>query len=165
MRKFIVFVLLLSVELTNAAITNPDTTVNVLPGLDTYILLRLTTADVVAGLNGEFDYDPAKFSSPSVFVFGYNAGFICQGNEVSPGHFRFVVYDDPTRPLDTVNPILSFRLVVANNLVPGSTSTATYSMAGASDPNGVSLPINMNGVVTLKTYQARNAASEWSIYD
>lgn len=100
--------------------------------------LKLSSAQSVAGVNGEMRYDSRYLSQPRVSAGTGASGFIVIGNEVEPGRFRFVAYKSPTANMDLSKPALIFNLRTGNERPSGNTTKITYTISAASKPDGAS---------------------------
>lgn len=150
-----------------AAITSESPALSVSPGKNVLIPLQInaTEGELLAGINGQFNYDPAIFSEPDVAGGPGSSYFLALGNEVAPGQFRFVLYADPTRTLASNKVVLYFSLRAANPIPGGETSTVSFSDVAASTPDGVSLStlttVNFQDIEILLN---ENAAQSWQDY-
>lgn len=148
----------------HAAVESVEVNVIAFPERTVTLPLQMSTTTTLAGINGQLNYDPARFTNPRVDLAGGSQGFIVLGNEVTPGQYRFVLYANPTAILQVFNPLLGFKLDTTAAL-PAGTSVLSYTLEAASDPNGVSLP-GVNFANASVTYvQPRNAVNEWSVYN
>ena len=145
-----------------AGVSSPPVTVSVRPGLQLMIPLVLNSDQIVAGINGELTYDPAKFLNPVLLATAETAAFNVLGNSPQPGKFRFVVYADPTAALNLSAPIFYIQLQAANIVPLSPTETLTYTISAASSPTGISLDGVAFQPITVQMDQA--AVRNWAIY-
>jgi hypothetical protein len=146
-----------------ASVTSEPVTTHALSDAPIHIPLNLTSEQLVAGINGRFDFDPALFTNPTIEFSSGQYGFTVMGNEATPGQFLFLLYRDPTRELNLTLPVFYLRLEVVTPQGSSVFSTLTYPIAAASDPDGNSLDnvsfsdvtVNLNGSV----------AHDWLIYE
>ena len=128
-----------------------------------YIPVTITTdQEFIAGINGELVYDSSYFHSPSISTGAGSNGFIALGNETEAGHYRFVLYHDPTMPFSIGLPQLYFRLIVADTNASAET-TLSYTGEAASDMQGeVSLPdVDFSDVII----RISNSVTDWILYE
>lgn len=160
-----------------AAITSPEDVVTMGPSPTLSIPLRLnaTAGESVAGINGQFSYDPALFTNPRVVAGPGAPGFVALANEVAPGQVRFVLYGDPVRPMQLDQPVLQVELTGADGLpVEGSTElTFLNGPIDPGDPNAVAqsaaattdgIAIDQVQLSRINIVFARNSIRFWQDY-
>lgn len=128
-----------------------------------YVPLKLVSSKVVAGINGQLDYDPNLFTNPQIQKSLPTQNFNVLGNLVAPGQYKFVIYADPTASINTKDPIVYFRLET-NPGTAANLSTLSFSTAAASDPSAISLTSAFANI-QINVLENRNAASDWAIYE
>lgn len=147
-----------------AAVQSIEVNVFAFPERTVTLPLQMSTTTTLAGINGQLNYDPARFTNPRVDLAAGSPGYIVLGNEVTPGQYRFVLYANPTGILQVFNPLIAFKLDTTA-VLPAGTSVLSYTLEAASDPNGVSLP-DVNFANASVTYvQPRNAVADWLVYN
>ena len=138
------------------------------PGISINLPLTLSSDQPVAGINGQVVYDRTLFSNPQITHATNNPNFVALGNDVSSpsepevGRYNFVVYADPTAtmPLDRASVYLTFAInpVVRQTM----TSTLSFDLAAASDPNAVSLTTAFSNIlIDLNS----TGAKHWTMYE
>lgn len=146
-----------------ASVTSDPVSGSAARGAYIVIPLKLNTTQTVGGINGELDYDVNFFSNPTIIAGPGASGFIALGNVTSPGKFRFVLYSDPTKPLNLKLDVAEFQFTVSSTLLPKSQiQHLTYSIAAASDTAANSLGATFKQVdIKLQG----NAANAWALYE
>ena len=169
----------LSLPSTTANVTSPEYSINAHPKFPLLVQLDIDSAfdigsgpDVtlpIAGLSGQLNYDTTFFSSATVSAGHGAPDFIVQGNEVSPGQYRFVSYANPTRTMFDFNAVLEFRLEPSGTIQPNSSTLISYSMEAASDASGVSLDNDQGTTPTEVQFGSvavlySNSVIDWADY-
>jgi hypothetical protein len=145
-----------------AGVTSDPVSGTAYAGNTVQIPLTLHSATPVAGLNGEFQYDPALFSNPTIQAGPGAAGFTALGNLVTPGHYKFVIYSDPTKNMNLGQLVAQFQVTVAKNVGKSAVATVTYPGSAASDASAKSLSATL-GTVQIKL--ASSGATDWAFYE
>lgn len=131
------------------------------------IPLKIKSATPVAGINGEFDFDTTYFSSPSISVGPGAQGFIALGNLTSPGHYKFVIYSDPTKTMNLSLVVAQFQVKTAPKITKSVVSQITFPAGltpplASSDANAVSLSTTLSAI-SIKLQG--NGANDWVLYE
>jgi hypothetical protein len=126
------------------------------------IPLKLTSAQAVAGINGQLDFDANLFSNPQIQKGVPTQNFNVLGNQVSAGHYKFVVYADPTASMSLKDPVVFFRIQVSSNATHSAISTMSFSEAASSSPAALSLT---TAFANIQVNLLGNAAKDWAIYN
>ncbi|MEN6626465.1 MAG: hypothetical protein ABFD69_09585 [Candidatus Sumerlaeia bacterium] len=154
--------LMLAAGVCQAQVSSKAVTVTPSRGVPTQITLDLVSSTAVAGIQGQINYDSTIFSNPKVEGGLGASGFIIMGNLVTPGQYRFIVYANPTKSLQTAYTVLQFTFDTASVLPIGGSKTITYTIEAASTTGGSSISsVNFADVTVLFK---RNSADNWSIY-
>jgi len=111
---------------------------------------KLISPDTVDGINGEIIFDTYALSNPSVTTAAGAPGFTAQGNLVSPGKYRFVLYKNPPDTvLDLTQPVINFNFDVLSNLVGTYQTQSDFTIAAAARilpaPPGTVISIGVGG--------------------
>jgi hypothetical protein len=165
---WVVVMLLLVAGTGWAAVTSQGVTMGAASAGPVYIPLKLSSAQQVAGINGQLNFNTARLESPSIQVGPGASNFIALGNETTPGHFRFVLYSDPVKAMNLAQPVAYFRILSK----PIDTSAVSYvetlsfssgsNDIGAGDPNATSLGATFSDI---KLTMGGNAAHDWAYYE
>ena len=129
----------------------------------------------VDGINGELTFDSSLLMNPSVDPSSGAKGFIAEGNEVTPGVFRFILYKSPAdASLDLSSAVLFFRFESVPDLTSSMTSDLSFTMTSSaaarviSAENGEVISIGEQGeTVTFNPCTAfinRASARDWHLY-
>jgi hypothetical protein len=141
------------------------------------LTLQATTGEMIAGINGQMQYDPAYFSAPKVQAGPGAIGFTALGNETAPGKVRFVVYADPTAILGLQDrPVMNVQLTAATNLPRDGRTTITFlngpvdasnpdkpGESSASTPTGT--PIGNVAFASIVVTLDESAVEDWLFYE
>jgi hypothetical protein len=153
-----------------ADIVSQSTSVNAFPGATTIVSLEIeaTAGESVAGINGQLNYNTAIFHTPTVTAGSGAGGFIALGNEVSPGAYRFVLYNNPTAAMNLNEPVIEFSFVGRTDMPQDIESEITFTGGTAPERDeassnlaGVSLATDLAPVLVIK----KNAVVNWSFYE
>lgn len=94
--------------------------------------LMLTSELALGAINGELTYDPALLTAPSVAAGAGAAGFTAMGHEMTPGVFRFVLYnEDPEAVLSLASPVLDFSLTAASGIEYAAVAGVDFTIKAA----------------------------------
>lgn len=157
------------------AATSKDMTFSTRVGWGIQFTMDIDATQAFAGVNGELNYDPAVFSNPRVYPYSGAYKFTALGNEIEPGKFRFVVYNNPTYAMTEGVPQVEFALDVVNDTALRGTQhfvTFDNALSALSTPEGVSFgvaaPDGLGEAVTFGTYTVNieeTAVADWSFYE
>lgn len=124
--------------------------------------LKISSLKPVAGINGEFVYDPTYFSDPAILPGGGAPSFTFLGNLVSPGHFKFVIYSDPVKSMDPTWPVAMFQVKVIKRPAKSTTSVITFGTPAAGDTSAASLSTTFSNInIKLNA----NGVNDWALYE
>lgn len=145
--------------------------------------LEITSAQSLAGVNGELVFERKFFSNPQLMADASNKNIIALGNEIhndpaaadydpTYGHYRFVVYTDPTNALNLSWALLGIRFQVVNRIEVSTISTMRFVLPGAtgaginlaaSDLNGGSLDGALSDIQFR--LESTSVKGDWTVYE
>lgn len=159
------FLLLAAVgQLVWASVNSEPVTANGKKGEYLIIPLKLISPQMVGGINGELTYDPTLFSNPTIISGnGSNIGMIALGNQVSAGHFKFVVYSDKANVAFDINqPVAFFQVKVAPTVSQSQIAKLTFQTVGACDIAANTLGASF-AAINVKLLS--NGVNDWALYE